>query len=368
MTKSVIIVGFGVHAQTSWIKSISKLSDWKLSGIIDTDTDLLLNIPNMNTGLTSDQIYTRIDEFVKHNQKPDLAIIATPIPTHHVLVKEAMDLGINVICEKNMASTIYQGHQMLQLALDNPKLSTGMGFHRRYNIQNWTAKKYLQENNDNNLGIGKLSFIDWADAFSWGWYREGWRKFLQELYAEDQMVHWFDLMRFISGMDIVQVKADCFLYNWSSWQGSATVLSSLALAKPEDYANRHKWVWARFYGDWQRKGPSLYNYEFFGNKGRFKIKGGEGLEVLIYKDLAGIQWEKFDYPPQKNIENMGTEFEGQGIILEQMKRSIDSGGTLQPQTNFRDSFKSFAATQAAIDSSRQGTSIYVPDYWKGMIS
>ena len=364
MVKTVIIVGFGGHARGSWLKSIKMHPDYKLVGIVDTDTELLQNVPSMGTDLAEDQAYRKIEEVVEHNPKPDLAVIATPIPTHHIMVKEAMDLGINVICEKNLASTIYQGRQMLQLALDHPELSTGTGFQRRYSTQNWTAKKYLQ-GPDNE--IGQLSFIDWADAFSWGLYREGWRQWLQDLYAEDQMIHWFDLMRFISGMDIVQVKADSFIQNWSDWQGAPTVLANLALAKPEDYEHRHKWTWARFYGDWQHKGPQLDTWEFYGDKGRFKITGPWGLEVLKYTDAAGLKWEEDGYMPQQDVENMGTDYDGQRIILEQMSRSIDSGGQNQPQTNFRDTFKSFAATVAAIESSRTGQSIFVPDYWKGML-
>ena len=34
--------------------------------------------------------------------------------------------------------------------------------------------------------------------------------------------------------------------------------------------------------------------------------------------------------------------------------------------NFKDVFKSFAAVMGAIDSSRQGKKVYIPDYWKGM--
>ncbi len=161
MVKTCIIVGLGGHARGSWALSIKKHPDWKIIGVVDTDTELLENAPKI-VPIEHDQVYRKIEEVIQYGQKPDLAIIATPIPTHHVMVKEAMERGINVICEKNMASTIYQGRQMLQLALDHPELSTGMGFQRRYSYQNWTAKKYLQ-GPDNQ--IGKLSFIEWDDAF-----------------------------------------------------------------------------------------------------------------------------------------------------------------------------------------------------------
>ncbi|MHA1342140.1 MAG: Gfo/Idh/MocA family protein [Promethearchaeota archaeon] len=364
--KKCVIVGFGRHARGSWFKSIQKHPDWELTAIVDTDTELLANIEQITNGIVpEDQAYIKIEELKIYGDLPDLAIVATPIPTHHVIVKDCMDLGLNVICEKNMASTIYQGRQMVQLAIDNPHLSTALGTQRRYMINSWTLKQYL--NSDQNE-LGKLNFIQWNDAFNWGLYREGWRRFLPELYAEDQMIHWFDLLRWITEMDIVQVYADCFIPRGIDWQGSSTVIANLALAKPDDYHHRHNWVWVRFYGDWQRRGPRDDHTElreFCGTKGKLKING-PWLETWLYKNAEGTKWEEDGVMPNSNICNLNTNYEGQLIILEQMKRSIDSNGKNQPDNNFKDVFKSFAAVMGAIESSRRGRAIFVPDYWKDM--
>lgn len=364
--KKCVIVGFGGHARGGWLRSIKGHPDWDLVGIVDTDTELLSNVEQITNGLVEeDQAYMKLEELKLYGEIPDLAIVATPIPTHHVIVKEAIDLGINVICEKNMASTIYQGKQMVQMALDHPELSTAMGTQRRYMTNHWTAKQYL---NSDECELGTLNFIQWNDAFNWGLYRDGWRQWLQELFAEDQMIHWFDLLRWITEMDIVQVRADSFIPRGIDWQGSSTIIANLALAKPEDYHDRHNWVWCRFYGDWQRKGPrddhtSLK--EFSGTKGRMKIKG-PWVELWLYTDKLGNKWEEDGVMPKQDICNLGTDFDGQRIILEQMKRSINSKGKKQPDNNFTDVFKSFAAVMGAIESSRTGKAVFVPDYWKYM--
>jgi predicted dehydrogenase len=262
-----------------------------------------------------------------------------------------------------MASTIYQGRQMVQLALNHPELATAVGVQRRYSPTFWAAKKYL---NGPDNQIGKISFIRWADAFNWGLYREGWRQWLPELFAEDQMVHWWDLIRNITQMDIVQVKADNFIHNWCDWQGSSSVIANFALAKPDDYNHRHNWTWVQFYGDWQRRGPADSTMEFLGEKGRFRIDNRWGLELNLYEDKAGMKWEEDGYMPQSDIENLGTNFDGQRIILEQVKRCIDSKGKKQPNNNFLDVFKSFAAVMGAIESSRTGKTVWVPDFWKDL--
>ncbi len=386
--KTAVIVGLGGHARGSWMKSLAKHPDWELVALVDTDTELLENAYEITKRrVPMKNCFTKITELAENmDPLPDLAIIATPIYTHHVLVKETMKAGMHVICEKNMASTIYQGKQMVQLTLDHPELCTAMGTQRRYQIHTWSARKFFQEG---ECPIGKLNFIQWNDAFNWGdkMYRTGWRQWLQEIFAEDQMIHWFDLMRWVTGLDIVQIYADSFIPTGINWQGSSTVIANIALAKEEDFHHRHKWVWCRFYGDWKRMGPKDLNTglkEFSGTKGRARITPGlmpgwgrlfkrknKGLVSVIQTHLyevegRGSKWKKGGYPPQLDICNLGTKYMDQRIILEQMSRGIDSKGKNQPDNNFKDVFKSFAAVMGAIESSRTGKAIFVPDYWKHM--
>jgi predicted dehydrogenase len=355
--KTAVIIGLGGIGR-SWLREIRKHPDWECIGIVDTDTELLENLKSF--GIDEEQGYISIEDAVKYGEKPDLAIIGTPIYTHHSLTRECMDLDINVICEKNMASTIYQAKQMVQAAMDKPYLCTAVGTQYRYGISQWTAKQFLEKDNQ----IGEIGMINWYSADYRGEKRWGWRRWLQDIYLEDMSVHWFDTLRYITGMDIVQVKADAFMPRYSDWHGSSEVYANLALAKKEDYHDRHKWVWAQLYGGWQRRGPTENRFEIFGSKGQFRITDQWGLELKLYTDPNNTtKFEEDGYLPQPDVENLGTNYTGQGIILEMMKRGIDSGGKIQPGTNFKEAFKSFAVSVAASESSRYGKTVWVPDYW-----
>ena len=364
-TKSVVIIGMGSQAN-SWLGCVKRHPDYKLTGIVDIDTEMM---EHMNLyGLTEDDFFISIDDYVQDKGKPDLAIIATPIESHHVLCKETMDHGIHVICEKNMASTIYAGRQMVQCALDHPELATALGHQYRFFIHNWLAKCYIQEHNE----LGELAMIRMASGGNWGEKRKGWRRFLPEVYLEDMMPHWFDLLRYWTGLDVVQVKCDTFIPRYSAWQGSSTAFVSLALAHPDDYNHRHNWVWAQIYGDWQSRGPNTPEKNFqklYFAKGEFKV-GGSWLEITKYKDEQGKEFEEDGFLIQDSgndgVEHMGTDYDGQMIILEQVKRCIESGGKDQPLNAFSKIFKSFAVSMAAIESSRTGKSVWVPDYWKDL--
>lgn len=361
--KKIVIVGFGSIAQ-SWFREIKQNPDYELVGIVDTDTELLENVPKMVPWLKESQAYISIEDAVKFGEKPDVAIICTPIPTHSALVKETMDLGINVICEKNMASTVPQAKQMVQHAIDHPELCTAVDTQYRYGQNYWTARQFFhQEINP----IGDLGMILWEDFGYRGEKRWAWRRYLPEVYLEDMSVHWFDLLRYLTGMDIVQVKADTFKPRYSEWHGSSTVFATLGLAKPEDYYDRAKWVWCHFAGDWQKRGPTSSRQEFYGGKGFARLTD-LGVQITTYKNPENTSkdFEEDAYLAidTGSIEGLECKYTGQGIILEMMSRGIDSGGQIQPGTNFKEAFKSFAVSAACIESTFSGNAVFVPDYWK----
>ncbi|MHA1680422.1 MAG: Gfo/Idh/MocA family protein [Promethearchaeota archaeon] len=360
MVLKTVIVGMGGHAN-SWRNCIKRHPDFELTGIVDTDTELLDNMHLY--GLEEEDGFINIDDYVMDKGKPDLALIATPIYTHHVLVKEVMDHGINVICEKNMASTPYQGRQMVQLALDNPHLTTAIGHQYRFFFGNWLLKTYLQEHSD----LGELSYIRQASGGNWGEKRTGWRRWLQEVYLEDMAPHHFDLLRYITGLNVVEIKADTFIPRYSQWQGSSTVFANIALAHPDDYHHRSNWIWCQYYGDWQARGPQNNFFDLYFEKGHVR-QGGSWLGIDRYLDDDGRKWEEDGFlladAGNDGVEHMGTNYDGQMIILEQVKRSIESGGKNKPLNCFEDIFKSFSVSMGAIESSRTGKAVWVPKYWE----
>ncbi len=361
--KTCSIIGFGGIGH-SWQRAVKNHPDWQLIGIIDTDTELLENVAKSGI-VGEDQVFSSIEEQVQFGQKPDLAIVATPIYYHHSITREVMDLDINVICEKNMASTLYEGRQMVQYAKDKPHLCTAVDTQYRYSGNYWAARQLFKKGA--SCPIGKLGMIKWESADYRGEKRWAWRRSLPDVYLEDMSVHWFDTMRYTTSMDIVQVKADVFMPSYSDWHGSSEVYANLALAKPEDYNNRHNWVWAQFYGGWQRNGPTYNDYRYFGDKGQASVSPW-GLELKLYRDKTDTR--KFDedgFLPIDAGPVEGQQYTGQEAILEMMSKGIDSKGQKQPGTNFCEAFKSFAVSVACSESSRYGKTVWVPDYWKNLL-
>ena len=104
--KTIMIIGLGGQGH-SWMHNIKKHPDYDLIGFVDTDMEMLSHAKDM--GFPEENAYPSIEDACKYGEKPDVVVIATPINTHHSIARECMELGINTICEKNMASTIPDG-------------------------------------------------------------------------------------------------------------------------------------------------------------------------------------------------------------------------------------------------------------------
>ena len=178
--KKIMVSGLGGQG-SGWARTIKQHPDWELTGVIDVNTELLENLSTLTQGeIDEDLGYMSLEDVIAFGEKPDAVVIATPIYAHHSLAREALDLGVNVICEKNMASSLQFGKQMVQKALDNPELCTAMGTQYRYNTNVWTAHKFMRSEEKEQL-IGKLGMIKFEDYGYRGETRWGWRRFLEDV-------------------------------------------------------------------------------------------------------------------------------------------------------------------------------------------
>ncbi len=109
-------------------------------------------------GTTDCKCYTHVDEFLKH---PGLntVIVTTPDCTHRDLVVRAFELGLDVVCEKPMATTIADARDMLQARGDR---RFRMAFNFRYHPLMQRTKEILQS------GVaGRILHVDSTDVVSW---------------------------------------------------------------------------------------------------------------------------------------------------------------------------------------------------------
>jgi predicted dehydrogenase len=329
---------------------------------VDTDPFKLENASTW--GVEEEAGYANIADMMKfHDERIDLIIIATPIYTHHVLVAEAVEHGLNVICEKNMAQSVTNAAQMVELAQANPELVTAVGTQYRYFHRNWTVKKFLS---DPECPIGTVADIKYVTGGFWP-MRQEWRGWLQDIYCEDMAPHHFDLFRYWTGMDAVKVKADVYKPSWSKWLGTSGVNAAIQMAKPGEYERSNNYTHVFYSGSWQVRHQRPEFIEIEGTKGYAELtKWGVGFATFDDQWKAS-EMDVFPVDVQVGGEWNEDEYCDQAYILHEVSRGIQSKGKQQPSTCFPEAFKSFCISMACIQSARSEQTVWVPDLWKGLL-
>jgi predicted dehydrogenase len=379
---NIIIIGAGGHAR-SWKTSIEHHKKWRLIGIVDTDP---LKIEHAKEwGIPEENAFPSINDAVRWcDEKIDAVLITTPIPTHHLIATEALEHGLHVILEKNMASTIEQGQELVRLSRKYPHVCTTMGTQYRFRPNWWTLHNIFV---NGPSPIGPISHLTARITAKQGTIRTGWRAWLPHIFAEDMMIHHIDCLRYCTGMEIVKVQAQVYRPAWSQWLGTSTVMANLVFAPRGKEFDKHSWVYGQYYGDWQARGLKRNwedHFEFYGPKGSIRVElpdqgedlGWEktsvmpligepaGSKIYLYLDTPDLNQVMIqEIPKRYDIQNNPQNFMDQIFILDDLARCIESGGKIQPILNFEEGYKSFIVTQAAILSATNGNTIWVPKFW-----
>ncbi|MDO5735945.1 MAG: Gfo/Idh/MocA family oxidoreductase [Propionibacteriaceae bacterium] len=122
---TVAVVGLGKMG-ISHLSMVRALPGVEVVGVVDS-LGYLLGVLNKYTGLAT---YTSVDDLLK-NTKPDAAIVATPSRLHYPIVKQLLEAGVSVFCEKPFTLGSIEGEELSQLAAER-NLVTQVGYHNRF--------------------------------------------------------------------------------------------------------------------------------------------------------------------------------------------------------------------------------------------
>jgi len=266
-----------------------------------------------------------------------------------------------------MASTIDQGRQMVKAALAHPEICTTLGTQTRYFPQNWSLKKAYREKIEQ---FGPITSINMTYLYNWGKTRQGWRRWLPDLFLEDMAPHHFDFLRYLTDMDVVQVQGSAnFIPSFSQFKGSSTTFAILALARPENYSDPDKWIYCTYRGDWQKKGELFHHVEINCEGGDLHLHEQATDKVIsatVYDDPEGFKFHKEDIPITSDVEYNSKQYSAELFLLDEMSRGINSKGVSQPTLNFMNGFKSFAISRGIVESFQTGKAVYLPKYWQNL--
>jgi UDP-N-acetylglucosamine 3-dehydrogenase len=184
------VVGTGVMGRNH-ARVLHELHDVELVGVADSNLDAACQVADFH----AIRGYGSLEELLQ-KEKPDAVTIAVPTENHHRAVMEALAAGCHVMVEKPIAATIAEADELVAAARSAHRV-LAVGHIERYNPAVLELKRRLDD--------GQLGKAYEFDAQRLGPFPQRIRDVGVVI---DLATHDLDLMRFLTGSEIVRVYAE----------------------------------------------------------------------------------------------------------------------------------------------------------------
>jgi len=265
-------------------------------------------------------------------QKPDIAVVATPDHWHPLITIAAIRAGAHVYVEKPIGHTVYEGRAMVKAARDAGKV-VQVGTHRRVSAHNMRGMKFLKEGGAGKIGMvrafvhygggpGKpLPDSDPPEGLDWDFWcgpaplrpynraihPRGFRQFLD--YANGQIgdwgIHWLDQILW-----------------WTDEKYPKNVYSTGGRHIKEDHTDSPDtqiatYQFDSFTAEWEHRQYAANNAEkhnigcyFYGTKGTFHLGWRDGWTFYpVGKGKTPLHQEpELHQPDDQNVKELWADF------------------------------------------------------------
>lgn len=140
-----------------WGRNIVRVAmqsgECKIVALCDVDENQLVPAAEEIEALSGDKPnrYKDYRELLDQ-EKPEIAIVATPDHWHALITIAAVKAGADVYVEKPIGHTIYEGRAMVKAARDTGRV-VQVGTHRRLSPHNVSGMKFLKEGRAGKIGM-----------------------------------------------------------------------------------------------------------------------------------------------------------------------------------------------------------------------
>ena len=320
----LLCVGLGGMGHSDWSRA-AKVKDFRIVAGVDVDDSAREQFEE-KTGCPT---FTSISEALT-KVPADAALIAVPDEFHAPFSIQAMESGLDVICEKPMAGTLEEAHKMHHVS---ERLGRMLMVHHQLR---WApgyshARQLIHDGVIGTLRHLEFDMYIYSDACL-----QGYRSRLPQLMLQDLGIHHFDLIRFITGEECKSV----FARSWNSNEDHVIVPAT-----------------TNVYAILEMTGPVTASYrsdmrsitEQTGYGCRVAVTGSKGV-LTIAKE--GLSLQTYDgFAAKRPLKKIEPEKTGCGP-MEAFARAIQ---TRKPTlTASGDNLKSLEIVFAAIESVKTG--------------
>ena len=228
----VLQVGAGGFGRT-WLAALAGEPTAEQVALVDQDPAALRDgIPG----------YVDLDEALRAAE-PDIAVVVVPPDAHREVAERCLAAGVPVLVEKPLAGTRADCEALIEAArrADRP-LAVSQNYRYRPVIE--TARRVLASGELGDIGQAQIDFRIHHD------FRGSFRQRMEHPLILDMAVHSFDLIRFVTGLEMSDVWARTWNPPWSQFEGDASALVLFAMDSGARVAYTGSWHPRGQFTDW----------------------------------------------------------------------------------------------------------------------
>ena len=340
----ILLAGAGVRG-AKWARVIAEAPDATLAGIVDLDE---ARARRARDEYAPDAPVEREFASALAHVAADAVVIATPPDSHHSLVSQAFDRGLDVLCEKPLSDEMDEVLDLIARA-DAAGCSLLVGMNFRYLPTSQRIRHYARSDE-----LGALSY----GHFTYHRQRDGNRQDLNDYVMTmahpmllEQSIHHFDLLRYCYDAEVESLVCDTWRPSWSTYEDDCcvSVLFRFENGVRANYLGTWTAAWNRMDFRWRTEfeGGALIQREQFEDLVRVDFDRGLGLRGSNFKGDA-----EAEIPVREPLAPCTAFIDDTRELLTEFLRAVR--GEAEPVTTARDHLKTLLVVQACIESEQTG--------------
>jgi predicted dehydrogenase len=315
------------------VREVSACPECEIAGVVAKHPDLLASVGD-DFGIPASRRFATVEDGL-HGSQADAVVVALPLMFHTEAIVRALASGMHVLTEKPLAATADEAAEIARAARGRPSSVVMVDQNYRWRPHTQALRAAVREGR-----IGSIAAIGYE-------YRQaitrpttdGWRERMPHPYLLDMVVHHFDLLRAVTGLDCRDVIAVGVRPPWNWYAGLPGVDALLTLDGGARVAYTGSMV-ARGYATPQDGVVTLV-----GDGGTLRLEADS--QVRLYPSAGGVE-----AVPAARMAHTDAAY-----ALREFLAAIREGR--RPETHLEDNLRSLAMVQAAMASVETGQPVAV---------
>jgi predicted dehydrogenase len=222
----ILVWGSGFFAR-KWLEAVRARADCAVSGIISRAPERLAGL-RRDLGLDGVPGYASPEEAVRAarpDAPPNALLVALPEMLHRDAVTRGLELGLHVLTEKPLATTLDDARAIRDAAAAHPERVVMVSQNFRWRPHTRALRRALAEGLVGRPGHLMLECRQQIRRST----VDGWREGMADPYLLDFAIHHLDLIRYLTGDEAREVVAVRFRPSWSWFAGDSAAAAILSM-------------------------------------------------------------------------------------------------------------------------------------------